>query len=672
MLYTYAIPSSIAETVLSAKTTHATVSFHPIEIYMTGTLERPDEEHDAWRVSVSNVPNPLAHPNENAVLHLTQGELGKPLGSVELGAARSAEWLIILPVFSLLHDFQVHPPTLIPAVGNGSNPYGCVVTQTLMAYDFANSYGVPFVGEYTPPSCSFNRVVINFTLDTKGVQYDRLAVMYFNSTEIWRTSTAEPTTDGIIYSYAKEMQQYLALWKQPQKIIFDLANIVDSTYTGILNTTLTATFFTIPDEEGSAVVADEILPISMLHGGDDASSMAELPSDTLQVAYTLPRNMKRAVISISACGQADEEFWYTNVFSTDVDTFADETGDLYGYGPWREVQVWIDGFLAGVSWPFPVIFTGGIVPGFWRPIVGIDAFDLREHEIDITPFIPYLSDGKAHTFQMIAAGVNNNNVTASVSNVTNDSWYVTGKIFVFLDEAGSVTTGTMPTISAPDPTFRIARSVLTNSTGANETLVESISATRSLFISSTIKTSAGEEDVSWSQELQYVNHDVLPDYGWQQVTFQNTIGVDKTGPGIGYVNGYEYPINCTYGYAETTDSLTIWGELRRTLVFNVSGPAVFPNGLQPIQLARLANQSIPAGSLDLDTESTGSILSTTQTGTAYYYDSTDGGESFGSTNQTMTFEAVGDKTGELYQRTVGAVNSSVVFDDVVFKLGSVV
>jgi hypothetical protein len=52
------------------------------------------------------------------------------------------------------------------------------------------------------------------------------------------------------------------------------------------------------------------------------------------------------------------------------------------------VQLLIDGQLAGLSWPFPVVFTGGIVPGFWRPVVGIDAFDLREDVIDITPWLP--------------------------------------------------------------------------------------------------------------------------------------------------------------------------------------------------------------------------------------------------------------------------------------------
>lgn len=174
------------------------------------------------------------------------------------------------------------------------------------------------------------------------------------------------------------MEEYNALWQKPQKIIFDLGNIVNSEYTGPYNTTLTATFFTIPD---SRPTADTILPISAELSAENMGSAFSIPGQTASVSYTLPQNIERAVISLAACGQATEEFWYTNTLNSDVYTFESTAGTLYGFSPFREVQLLIDGQLAGVSWPFPIIFTGGIVPGFWRPIVGIDAFDLRQHEI---------------------------------------------------------------------------------------------------------------------------------------------------------------------------------------------------------------------------------------------------------------------------------------------------
>jgi hypothetical protein len=97
------------------------------------------------------------------------------------------------------------------------------------------------------------------------------------------------------------------------------------------------------------------------------------------------------------------EFWYSNVFSSDVHTFGSDP--LPGHSPFREIQLLIDGRLAGVVWPFPVIFTGGIVPGLWRPVVGVDAFDIREDEIDITPWLPLLCDGESHAFAIRVVGI---------------------------------------------------------------------------------------------------------------------------------------------------------------------------------------------------------------------------------------------------------------------------
>ena len=73
---------------------------------------------------------------------------------------------------------------------------------------------------------------MNFTATSKGRQFDRLALMYFNDTEVWRTSTAEPTASGIRWEYIKDMTEFMYFWNSPQKLIFDLGNLIDSTYTG--------------------------------------------------------------------------------------------------------------------------------------------------------------------------------------------------------------------------------------------------------------------------------------------------------------------------------------------------------------------------------------------------------------------------------------------------------
>lgn len=41
-------------------------------------------------------------------------------------------------------------------------------------------------------------------------------------------------------------------------------------------------------------------------------------------------------------------------------------GTTYGKGSFREVRLLVDGQLAGVAFPYPVIYTGGFVPAAWR------------------------------------------------------------------------------------------------------------------------------------------------------------------------------------------------------------------------------------------------------------------------------------------------------------------
>ena len=181
---------------------------------------------------------------------------------------------------------------------------------------------------------------MNFTVTSRGRQFDRLALMYLGDIEVFRTSTAEPTATGIIWTYIKEMQQFDALWQTEQTIIFDLGNLINEMYTGIYNTTLTATFFTVPD---SPATADTILPISARKSASNMPSVFQVPGDNASVAYTLPGNVNRAVVSLSACGQSTEEFWYSNVLTSEEDTFAPTAGSFPGGSPWREVQLLIDG-----------------------------------------------------------------------------------------------------------------------------------------------------------------------------------------------------------------------------------------------------------------------------------------------------------------------------------------
>ena len=119
---------------------------------------------------------------------------------------------------SLLEVFQIYPPVLTVAPGGGaleltdgsSNASVEIVDadrstcqEVLVVHSFAFSYGQPFIGNYTPPQCKFNRVTWNLTVVSAGRQFDRLGIVYLGDIEVFRTSTAEPTANGIDWTYLK-------------------------------------------------------------------------------------------------------------------------------------------------------------------------------------------------------------------------------------------------------------------------------------------------------------------------------------------------------------------------------------------------------------------------------------------------------------------------------------
>jgi hypothetical protein len=243
----------------------------------------------------------------------------------------------------------------------------------------------------------------------------------------------------IYWAYQKDMTIFDSLMREEQKIIFSLDNVYSDLYTGAFNVTLEALYF--DDNYDNLDPADAIYPISALASSKNISSVMSLPDSNGTVTLTFPRNVKSAVVSILASGNGAEEFWYTNVPSEYVNTFPSNPGWLYGFSPFREIQLLIDEKLAGVSWPFPLLFTGGVDPGLWRPIAGIEAYDLPTFEIDITPWLPSLCDGETHTFGLKVVGFDNS-VEGKIGAV-GENWYVTGSVFLWLDKAGNETTGTV-------------------------------------------------------------------------------------------------------------------------------------------------------------------------------------------------------------------------------------
>ncbi|KIL60081.1 hypothetical protein M378DRAFT_26660 [Amanita muscaria Koide BX008] len=508
-----------------------------------------------------------------------------------------------------LDIFEVYKPVNFAPQGSG-----CDQQILLMEHQLHSAMDIRLLllsGDYQPPTCDFDTVKINFTVTSKGHQFDRLALMYLGDMEVFRTSTAEPTQNGIIWTYIKDMSQYIALWKQPQKLIFDLGNLIDNTYTGAYNTTLTASF----SKNNNIKTPDVVLPISAKRSATNGTSAFIVPSDNTTVSVTIPAPASRAVVHVS---------------------FNAIAGILYGYSPFHEVQLYIDGTLAGVVWPFPTIFTGGVVPGFCHPIVGSDAFNLRMPEIDISPFLSYLTDGKDHSFSIKVVGLDTQeDGTAKLSDGVGYYLVITGNIFLYLGEgAGSgYGKGVLPLVVAPDPTFTTSHQLLQNrTTGANESVSYSVMAKRALTVTSPAYT--------WVQTLSFSNYGLLDRQGFRQWNKQNTGGelLANVAGSNAALTTFSYPLeaNTTFGVSDTGSTIDAW--LNR-------GLSVGSNGGLGVSTFTLANGP--------------SNLVTKQYGSAHYGSFSNAPSySFGDT--TDEFEETSE--GSTYSRTVRAVNGTVISD----------
>jgi len=310
----------------------------------------------------------------------------------------------------------------------------------------------------------------------------------------------------------------------------------------------------------------------------------------------------------------------------------------------------------------------GSLPGLWSPIVGIDAFDLQEHEIDISPWLGLLCDGAEHTFSIKVAGLSENGSTiASISAPVNNSWSVTGKIFIWLDETNSITTGPHPTISNSNPTILVTQSQTQNSTGVgglNETLSYTTSVSRTLVISSTITSKSGSNPCSWTQILSHSDDVSWLDFGNTQINKITTSGTDSsTGPVV-YSRTYSYPMFAnTTAFTTPDGNISLSALITRSKILSTSKSSIYPSGLQ-------AFANIPQTAKLVSTLS-GTTLTTTQNGSAVQFQSpkTNISFAFGSSTQEIRLGGMSESGAmgmepdtELYFRSVAANNGTLTKD----------
>lgn len=318
--------------------------------------------------------------------------------------------------------------TAAPPVARPNTP-SCAVT--VVAHTFAFSYGSPFVGSYTPPTnCPgpWSKVVLDWNgTVTAGRQYDRIGALWIGGVEILRTSTPEPSaTSDVSWHVAKDVTEYSTVFSQPQTVVAQVPNVVNSTYTSDIKITATLTFYETSAQYPAAAHPDLTLPLSVSPTGEGWYGLGS-PTAQASATFTLPTNLTRAYLEVYTSAHGCDEFWYGN----QPTAYASANG-LCGGSAFREIQVLVDGKMAGVAWPFPVIYTGGVNPYLWRPIPGVNAFNIPAYVVDLTPFAGVLADGKPHTISIQIA--NNSNF-----------WLTDGDLQLYQGASSAQVTGAVTT-----------------------------------------------------------------------------------------------------------------------------------------------------------------------------------------------------------------------------------
>lgn len=331
--------------------------------------------------------------------------------------------------------------------------------------------------------------------------------------ELFRSCTAEPRATGIIWSVEKDITRYYSLLMNNQTLAVYLGNVVDSTYTGVYHVNITFHFYPAEDEKdvnlyaggrnlgtGYDSKADLIVPISRnLPLNDGLWFEIENATDIQSKEVRIPRNAYRAVLEVYVSFHENDEFWYSNLPNDYIR--ANNLSGTPGNGPFREVLVSVDGVVVGAIWPFTVIYTGGINPLLWRPITGIGSFDLPSYDIEITPFLEKILDGKMHLFGFF--------VTKALN-----VWYVDANLHLWLDSESTTTEGKLLMLNNPSPNV----SVKSDFKGLDGTFFTAVS--RSVSSSGWVKSSHGKVVTNWNQEFNYRNTMVMGNDGNLQIVDQ--------------------------------------------------------------------------------------------------------------------------------------------------------
>ena len=267
------------------------------------------------------------------------------------------------------------------------------------------------------------------------------------------------TADIPVWHMERDVTEYASILRTPKAGFFSGTYDNDNfDFEGVLEDTATALLVFYPATTATPAqrIADVVVPVS----GFDPN--AHLPSAAFTGAF--PRNIERAYLDViahvegggSRSGQlrywyacAPDDVWATYPYLANGYAIGDgralTASVLQGCsgGNYREVEVRIDGRLAGLAPVFP--WLGSNISNNFRsavdaPAPSVQALNWMPYRVDLTPFAGVLNNGAEHT------------VEARIVDAANG--FVSGHLLLYLDRARTILPGavTRNTLAESTPT----------------------------------------------------------------------------------------------------------------------------------------------------------------------------------------------------------------------------
>ncbi|KAF0694026.1 Aste57867_15066 [Aphanomyces stellatus] len=370
---------------------------------------------------------------------------------------------------------------------------------------FGFTYGSPYQGQYPAPECAadpdYSLAFLRFSAHVDpGNQFDRIAAVWVDGLELLRTTTQEPSPNvGPAWDIYKEVSHYRHIFDAGGRVSVALDNVQDGTYVSAFHVTVVVDFFKpradVPLFQRVPRVPDQVVALSNKNDRYHWFSVQPATRGNNFNDVVLPRNVDSLFVEIFTSHHGCDEFYYSNP----PNEFVSAVGASCGSGAFRELQVWIDDKLVGAVWPFPLLYTGGLSPALWRPIVSTGAFQAPTYLVDLTPFLALVVDGKGHRFSF--------DVDYAL-----DYWPTTGNLLVYLDKAGTATVATINTLQFD---AHVVPDVTSSGQGSDVTL--HVMASRQVVVDASVTTSEGTRHYRMVQAFEFDNFQVYWNGGSNQI-----------------------------------------------------------------------------------------------------------------------------------------------------------